>query len=43
MPLTRVGIAVPAHSLVWSDWPTALLPGAILSPTDPRWSLSRGG
>ncbi|HET9142712.1 sodium:proton antiporter [Actinophytocola sp.] len=35
MPLTMVGIAVPAHFLVGLDWPTALLLGAILSPTDP--------
>lgn len=35
MPLTMVGIAVPAHYLVGLDWPTALLLGAILSPTDP--------
>jgi NhaP-type Na+/H+ or K+/H+ antiporter len=35
MPLTMVGIAVPAHFLVGLDWPTALLIGAILSPTDP--------
>ncbi|SFP68042.1 NhaP-type Na+/H+ or K+/H+ antiporter [Amycolatopsis arida] len=35
MPLTMVGIAVPAHFLAGLDWPTALLLGAILSPTDP--------
>ncbi|OLZ58090.1 cation:proton antiporter [Amycolatopsis keratiniphila] len=35
MPLTMVGIAVPAHFLVGLDWPTAFLLGAILSPTDP--------
>lgn len=35
MPLTMIGIAVPAHFLVGLDWPTALLLGAILSPTDP--------
>jgi sodium/hydrogen antiporter len=35
MPLTMVGIAVPAHFLAGLDWPTAFLVGAILSPTDP--------
>ncbi|PPK63799.1 cation:proton antiporter [Actinokineospora auranticolor] len=35
MPLTMIGIAVPAHFLAGLDWPTALLVGAILSPTDP--------
>ncbi|MGH3763049.1 cation:proton antiporter [Actinophytocola sp.] len=35
MPLTMVGIAVPAHYLAGLDWPTAFLVGAILSPTDP--------
>jgi len=35
MPLTMVGVAVPAHFLAGLDWPTALLLGAILSPTDP--------
>ncbi|WHT22579.1 cation:proton antiporter [Crossiella sp. CA-258035] len=35
MPLTMIGIAVPAHYLAGLDWPTALLLGAILSPTDP--------
>ncbi|MFI9811316.1 cation:proton antiporter [Saccharothrix variisporea] len=35
MPLTMVGIAVPAHFLAGLDWTTALLVGAILSPTDP--------
>jgi hypothetical protein len=35
MPLTMIGVAVPAHYLVGLDWPTALLLGAILSPTDP--------
>jgi hypothetical protein len=33
MPLTMVGIAVPAHFLVGLGWPTAFLVGAILSPT----------
>ncbi len=35
MPLTMVGIAVPAHYLAGLDWSTAFLVGAILSPTDP--------
>jgi NhaP-type Na+/H+ or K+/H+ antiporter len=35
MPLSMIGIAVPAHYLVGLDWPTAFLLGAILSPTDP--------
>ncbi|KOX19723.1 peptidase [Saccharothrix sp. NRRL B-16348] len=35
MPLTMIGIAVPAHFLAGLDWTTALLVGAILSPTDP--------
>jgi len=35
MPLTMVGIAVPAHYLAGLNWPTAFLLGAILSPTDP--------
>ncbi|MGH3624403.1 MAG: cation:proton antiporter [Sciscionella sp.] len=35
MPLTMIGIAVPAHYLAGMGWPTALLLGAILSPTDP--------
>jgi sodium/hydrogen antiporter len=35
MPLTMVGIAVPAHYLAGLDWTTAFLVGAILSPTDP--------
>ncbi|TVT23238.1 sodium:proton antiporter, partial [Amycolatopsis rhizosphaerae] len=35
MPLAMAGVAVPAHFLVGLDWPTALLVGAILSPTDP--------
>ncbi|MEV1118013.1 cation:proton antiporter [Actinosynnema sp. NPDC049800] len=30
-----IGIAVPAHFLAGLDWTTALLVGAILSPTDP--------
>lgn len=35
MPLTMIGIALPAHYLAGLDWPTSLLTGAILSPTDP--------
>ncbi|MGX7826616.1 cation:proton antiporter [Actinokineospora sp. 24-640] len=35
MPLTMVGIALPAHYLAGLDWTTAFLLGAILSPTDP--------
>ncbi|MEV4314753.1 cation:proton antiporter [Actinocrispum sp. NPDC049592] len=35
MPLTMAGIALPAYFLAGLDWPTALLLGAILSPTDP--------
>ncbi|UQS25270.1 cation:proton antiporter [Amycolatopsis thermalba] len=35
MPLTMLGIALPAHFLTGLDWPTAFLLGAILSPTDP--------
>jgi NhaP-type Na+/H+ or K+/H+ antiporter len=40
MPLTMLGIAVPAHFLVGLDWPTALLLGAILSPTDPVFAAA---
>lgn len=40
MPLTMVGIAVPAHFLVGLDWPTSLLLGAILSPTDPVFAAA---
>ncbi|WP_447007468.1 cation:proton antiporter [Saccharothrix isguenensis] len=35
MPLTMVGIALPAHYLAGLDWTTSFLIGAILSPTDP--------
>lgn len=35
MPLALVLVAVAAHLLVGLDWTTALLVGAILSPTDP--------
>ena len=40
MPLTMIGIAVPAHFLVGFDWPTALLLGAVLSPTDPVFAAA---
>lgn len=40
MPLTMSGIAVPAHFLAGLDWPTALLVGAVLSPTDPVFAAA---
>ncbi|CAM4421863.1 potassium/proton antiporter [Mycobacterium basiliense] len=40
MPLTMVGIAVPAHFLAGLNWPTAFLIGAILSPTDPVFAAA---
>ncbi|UJW31563.1 cation:proton antiporter [Saccharothrix sp. AJ9571] len=40
MPLTMIGIAVPAHFLAGLDWPTAFLVGAILSPTDPVFAAA---
>jgi hypothetical protein len=40
MPLTMVGIALPAHYLAGLDWPTAFLVGAILSPTDPVFAAA---
>jgi NhaP-type Na+/H+ or K+/H+ antiporter len=43
MPLTMVGIAVPSHFLVGFDWPTSLLVGAILSPTDPVFASALVG
>jgi NhaP-type Na+/H+ or K+/H+ antiporter len=43
MPLTMVGIAVPAHYLAGLNWPTALLLGAILSPTDPVFAAALVG
>ena len=43
MPLTMVGIAVPAHFLAGLDWPTAFLFGAILSPTDPVFAAALVG
>jgi len=45
MPLALVLVAVAAHYLVGLDWITALLVGAILSPTDPVFAsaiVSRG-
>ncbi len=38
MPLTLVLIAVATRFLVGLDWTTALLGGAILSPTDPMFA-----
>ncbi|MCV7354043.1 cation:proton antiporter [Mycolicibacterium fluoranthenivorans] len=43
MPLTMVGIAIPAHYLAGLDWPTAFLIGAILSPTDPVFAAALVG
>lgn len=43
MPLTMIGIAVPAHYLANLDWPTAFLLGAILSPTDPVFASALVG
>lgn len=40
MPLTMIGIALPAHYLAGLDWPTAFLVGAILSPTDPVFAAA---
>ncbi len=40
MPLTMVGIALPAHFLAGLDWSTALLVGSILSPTDPVFAAA---
>ncbi len=40
MPLTMIGIAVPAHFLAGLNWPTAFLLGAILSPTDPVFAAA---
>jgi sodium/hydrogen antiporter len=40
MPLTMVGIALPAHYLAGLDWSTAFLVGAILSPTDPVFAAA---
>lgn len=43
MPLTMIGIALPAHFLVGLDWTTAFLIGAILSPTDPVFASALVG
>ncbi|AFM16450.1 NhaP-type Na+(K+)/H+ antiporter [Mycolicibacterium chubuense NBB4] len=43
MPLTMVGIAMPAHYLLGLDWTTAFLIGAILSPTDPVFASALVG
>ena len=43
MPLTMIGIAIPAHYLAELDWPTSLLLGAILSPTDPVFASALVG
>ncbi len=43
MPLTMIGIALPAHFLLGLDWVTALLIGAILSPTDPVFASALVG
>jgi NhaP-type Na+/H+ or K+/H+ antiporter len=43
MPLTMIGIALPAHYLVGLDWVTAFLIGAILSPTDPVFASALVG
>lgn len=43
MPLTMIGIAVPAHYLVGLDWVTAFLLGAILAPTDPVFASALVG
>lgn len=43
MPLTMIGIALPAHYLVGLDWITAFLIGAILSPTDPVFASALVG
>jgi len=40
MPLTMIGIAVPAHYLAGLNWPTAFLVGAVLSPTDPVFAAA---
>lgn len=40
MPLTMIGIAIPAHFLAGLNWPTAFLVGAILSPTDPVFAAA---
>ena len=43
MPLTMIGIAIPAHFLLGLDWVTAFLIGAVLSPTDPVFASALVG
>jgi len=43
MPLTMIGIAVPAHLLAGLGWTAAFLLGAILSPTDPVFAAALVG
>ena len=43
MPLSMIGVAIPAHYLANLDWPTAFLLGAILSPTDPVFASALVG
>ncbi len=43
MPLTMIGIAIPAHFLAGLGWPAAFLLGAILSPTDPVFAAALVG
>jgi NhaP-type Na+/H+ or K+/H+ antiporter len=43
MPLTMVGVAIPAHFLAGLSWPTAFVLGAILSPTDPVFAAALVG
>jgi len=43
MPLTMGLVALPAHFLAGLDWVTALLVGAILSPTDPVFASALVG
>ncbi len=43
MPLSMIGVAIPAHFLAGLDWPEALLLGAILSPTDPVFASALVG
>ncbi|CCQ16419.1 Ion antiporter, NhaP [Rhodococcus sp. AW25M09] len=43
MPLTFAVVAVLAHLLIGFDWPTSLLIGAILAPTDPVFAAALVG
>lgn len=43
LPLTLILTALLAHYIVGLDWPTALLVGAILSPTDPVFASALVG